>query len=35
LVAKTLEVVRRFVPEGMVPIPRDPDDDKSVVETWI
>jgi hypothetical protein len=32
--APTLEAARELVPEGLFCIPRDPDDDAVIVETW-
>jgi hypothetical protein len=33
-IADTLEAARSIVPEDLVMIPRDPDDDETIVETW-
>lgn len=33
--ADTLEDIRKHVPNGLVRIPRDKDDDQPIVETWI
>ena len=31
----TLEAAREFLPQGLWPIPRSPEDDEKIVETWV
>jgi hypothetical protein len=34
-VANTIEELRRLIPRGLFRLPRDPRDDKAIVETWL
>lgn len=33
--APSLEEVRKFIPLGMTKLPRDPQDDPVIVESWV